>query len=249
MRAPGALAAIAALLLTLGAAALGQGAQAQVTQAQVMAGAAKLYEDQLAQLRAGHRLDDNVRFGERVAAIARTLIEQAKRDYPESASWSWELHTTSDDAENAFAMAGGKLLVGSAFVDRLVLNDAELAMLLAHEMAHAVLQHNLREAEEALRLEPHRIERPYAELEHAIDHDYGLMRKLAQINFTQEEEADREGMRLAVRAGWKPAALARFFRKLEQHSHSPNFRSLFHPSPAMRARAANQLAAALEAER
>ncbi|MYN02092.1 M48 family metalloprotease [Pseudoduganella sp. DS3] len=246
MRPPAARAAIAALLFALGAAAPALG---QVTQAQVIAGAGKLYAEQLAQLRAGHRLDDNARFGERVAAIAKPLIEQAKRDYPESASWPWELHTTSDEAENAFAMAGGKLLVGAAFVDRLVLNDAELAMLLAHEMAHAVLQHNLREAEEAMRLEPHWAERPYAELEHAIDHDYGLMRKLAQINFIQEEEADREGMRLAVRAGWQPAALARFFRKLERHSHAPNFRSLFHPSPAMRVRAANQLAAALEAGR
>ncbi|WP_374580973.1 M48 family metalloprotease [Pseudoduganella sp.] len=248
MRAPAARAAIAALLLMLGGAALAQG-EPQVTQAQVMAGAAKLYEEHLAELRAGHRLDDNPRFAARVAAIARTLVEQAKRDYPETAGWQWELHTTSDETENAFAMAGGKLLVGAAFVERLVLNDAELAMLLAHEMAHVVLLHNLREAEEALRLEPHRAARPYAELEHAIDHDYGLMRKLAQFNFVQEEEADREGMRLAARAGWKPAELARFFRKLERNSQSPNFRSLYHPSPAMRTRAANQQAAALEAGR
>ena len=235
-----------ALLFALGAAVPALG---QVTQAQVMAGAAKLYEEQLAQLRASHRLDDDARFGARVAAIAAPLIAQARRDYPDSTGWPWELHTTSDEQENAFAMAGGKLLVGSAFVGRLSLNDAELAMLLAHEMAHAVLQHNLREAEEALRLEPHWAERSYAELEHAIDNDFGLMRKLAQINFTQEEEADREGMRLAVRAGWKPAELARFFSKLARHSHSPNFRSQFHPSPAMRARAASQHAAALEAGR
>lgn len=248
MRAPLARAALAALLLLQGTAVPAQGGP-PLTQAQVMAGAAKLYEEQLAQLRAGHRLDDNARFGARVTAIARLLIEQAKRDYPETADWAWELHTSSDEAENAFAMAGGKLLIGSAFVERLALNDAELAMLLAHEMAHAVLLHNLREAEEALRLEPHWAVRPYAELEHAIDHDDSLMRKLAQINFAQEEEADREGMRLAVRAGWRPAELARFFSKLARNSHSPNFGSQFHPSPAMRARAAKQHAAALEAGR
>lgn len=248
MRALAARAALAALLFALGASAAAQG-QPQLTQAQVMAGAAKLYEEHLSQLRASYRLDDNPRFGARVAAIAAPLIAQVRRDYPETANWAWELHTSSDDTENAFAMAGGKLLIGSAFVERLVLNDAELAMLLAHEMAHVVLLHNLREAEEALRLEPHWALRPYAELEHAIDHDYGLMRKLAQFNFVQEEEADREGMRLAVRAGWKASELARFFRKLERNSLSPNFRSLYHPSPAMRTRAANQQAAALEAGR
>ncbi|MNY77624.1 hypothetical protein D3C86_2175950 [compost metagenome] len=56
-------------------------------------------------------------------------------------------------------------------------------------------------------------------------------------------------MRLAMRAGWKPTDLARFFRKLERNSHSPNFGSMFHPSPALRARAARELAAKLEAGR
>ncbi|WP_051293997.1 M48 family metalloprotease [Pseudoduganella violaceinigra] len=235
--------ALAALLLLL------SGMAQAVTQEQVMAGAVKLYNKQLADLRASYRLDDNQRFSERVAAIAGPLIEQAKRDYPESAAWAWELHTTSDPEENASAMAGGKLLVGSAYVDRLELNDAEIAMMLAHEICHAVLLHNLREHEEAIRLEPQWATRPYEELEYATDHDFSLMRKLASFNSLQEEESDREGMRLAARAGWKPSALARFFRKLERHSYSPNFGSIYHPAPAQRARAARELAAQLEAGR
>ena len=235
--------AAAALLLLL------SGLAQAVTQEQVMAGGARLYEKQLAELRAAHRLDDNPRFAARVAAIAWPLIEQAKRDFPEAKEWAWEVHTTSDEAENAFAMAGGKLLVGAAYVDRLELNDAELAMMLAHEICHAVLQHNLREHEEALRLEPHWAERGYEALEHATDNDAGLMRKLAAFNSRQEEESDREGMRLAARAGWKPSALARFYRKLERNSHSPYFSSIYHPSPALRARAARRLASELEAGR
>lgn len=214
-----------------------------------MAGAAKLYEEHLAGLRARNLLDDSARFGARVAAIAWPLIEQAKRDYPEAANWAWELHSTSDEDENASAMAGGKLLVSSAFVNRLMLNEAEIAMLLAHEICHAVLLHNLREHEEARRLEPHWVQRPYEELEYATDHDFALMRKLAPSNSLQEEEADREGMRLAARAGWKPSELARFYRKLERNSHSPNFRSLYHPAPSLRARAARELARELETAR
>jgi len=226
-----------------------QGAAQAVTQEQVMAGAARLYEKHIAQLRAGRRLDDNARFAARVAAVAAPLIEQARRDFPESANWAWELHTTSDDEENAFSMAGGKLLVGAGFVDRLGLNDAELAMLLAHEICHSVLLHNLREHEEAIRLEPRWATRPYQELEDATDNDGALMRKLAPLNSRQEEESDREGMRLAVRAGWKPSELARFFRKLERNSHSPNFGSVDHPAPSLRARAAREMAAQLEAGR
>ncbi len=234
---------LAALLLLL------SGMAQAVTQEQVMAGAAKIYEKHLTSLRASYRLDDNARFAARVAAIAWPLIEQAKRDYPESAGWAWELHTTSDAEENAFALAGGKLLIGAAYVDRLELKDPEIAMLVAHEICHAVLLHNLREHEEAIRLEPMWANRPYQELEDATDNDTGLMRKLAAFDSLQEEEADREGMRLAARAGWKPSDLARFFRKLERHSNSPNFGSISHPAPSLRARAARELAAQLEAGR
>lgn len=227
-----------------------QGAAAQaVTQSEVMAGSAKLYREQIEELRRAYRLDDDVRFGARVAALALPLIEQAKREFPESAGWDWELHTTTDGDANAFAMAGGKLLVSRAYADQLALTDAELTMLLAHEIMHAVLRHNLKEFEEALRLEPERATQPYPEFEHDIDHDNALMRKLASFNQRQELEADREGLRFAARAGWPPQALAVYFRKLAKHSHYPNFERFDHPSPASRWRAARELAAQMDASR
>lgn len=227
-----------------------QGPAAQaVTQAEVMAGSAKLYREQIDELRKGYRLDDDERFGARVAALARPLIAQAKREFPESAAWDWELHTTSDGDANAFAMAGGKMLVSRAYVDALALGDAELAMLLAHEIMHAVLRHNLKEFEEALRLEPARAAQPFAEFEYDNDHDNALMRKLAGFNQQQEMEADREGLQFAVRAGWAPQALVAYFRKLAKHSHYPNFERFDHPSPASRWQAARALAAQMEAAR
>jgi predicted Zn-dependent protease len=220
-----------------------------VTQEQVMAGSARIFRERIEELRSGHRLDDDPRFGARVEAVARPLIAQAQREFPESASWEWELHTTSDGDANAFAMAGGKLLVSRAFAHELGLSDAELAMLLAHEIMHVALRHNLREFEEALRIEPAWATRSFDELEHAIDHDNALMRKLAGFNLRQEEEADREGLRFAARAGWPPVALAGYFRKLAKHSHSPNFESFAHPAPASRWRAARALAEELAGRR
>jgi predicted Zn-dependent protease len=219
-----------------------QGLAHAVTQEQVMAGSAKLYQERIAELRSAHRLDHDERFLARVERLARPLIAQAARDFPASADFPWELHVTDDGDANAFSMAGGKLLVSAHFVDEKGLNDTELAMLLAHEIAHVVLLHNLKEFEEALRLDPSWAERPFDEFEDAIDNDNALVRRLAAFNSAQEEEADREGLKLAWRAGWPAAGLANYFRKLARTSYTPNMDSFAHPAPARRWAAARALA-------
>jgi predicted Zn-dependent protease len=217
-----------------------------VTQEEVEAGAARLYRERIAQDATRHAIDSDTGFLARVQRIAAILIAQARRDYPESAAWSWEVHTTTDDLENAFCMAGGKLLIAQPFVARLGLNDAELAMLLAHEMQHALQQHNRKEFEEALRLEPSLRDQPFAALERAVDNDEGLMRKLETLDAAQEDEADREGLKLAWRAGWPARALASYYRKAMRFSAYPNFERNAYPSPAQRWHAAQALAEMLD---
>ncbi|WP_343732153.1 M48 family metalloprotease [Duganella sp.] len=212
------------------------------TQDEVMARAAILYAGRLAE----QVLDHNAQFTERVRAIADVLIAQAMHDYPETADWAWEVHTTDDADQSADCMAGGKILVSKPYVDRLGLNDAELAMLLAHEIQHAALHHNLKEYQAALRLEPAWAQRPFIELEHAVDHDHALMAKLAATNYAQEEEADREGLRLAWRAGWPAERLAGYFRKMMRASDWPRLSKADYPSPALRWRAAQAVAADLQ---
>lgn len=217
-------------------------AGAAVTQEQVVARAAVLYAGRLA----GHLIDRDQRFSTRVRAIAAVLIAQAQRDYPETAGWAWEVHTTDDSDQNADCMAGGKILVSQPYVERLGLSDAELAMLLAHEIEHAALRHNLLEYEAALRLEPAWAQRPFIELEYAVDNDMALIGKLAATNYAQEEEADREGMRLAWRAGWPAERLAGYFRKMLRASDWPRRSKPDYPSPAQRWQAAQALAAGLQ---
>jgi predicted Zn-dependent protease len=208
----------------------------------VVARAAVLYADRIAQL----RIDGDERFTARVRGIAAGLIDQARRDYPDTALWQWEIHTTDDPDQNADCMAGGKILVSKPYVERLQLGDAELAMALAHEIEHAALRHNLKEYQQALRLDPGWARRPFIELEDAVDNDRRLIDQLAQTNYQQEQEADREGLLLAWRAGWPAARLAGYFKKMVHHSSWPNHGKPDYPSPASRLRAARALADGLQ---
>lgn len=223
-------------------------AQAQaLSHDEVIAGAGQMYRQRMRELEQRHVLDDDAIFLARVKKITRTLVLQANNDYSAFADWNWEVHTSSDAEEMAYCMAGGKIFISQSKVQALNLNDAELAMLLSHEMQHALIQHNLKEYVEAIRLFPAWKNRPFAELEDAVDNDAMLIQALAEFNFNQEIEADMEGLKFAWRAGWKATDLAKFFKKLGTSNTMKNFDSVSHPAPARRWKAARDLAGTLDA--
>lgn len=236
-------------LALLACLALAWGSALALTQEEVVAGAEKTYRTRITELSQAGMLDRDPVFLARVERIVQRLAAQARRDDPASPVTSWEVHTCNDGDDNASSMAGGKLLLSQAYAERLALTDAELAMVLSHEMQHALLLHNLKEYEEALRVDPAWRDKPFSELEDAVDNDTRLMTKLSSFNWDQEVEADRAGLALAWRAGWRATELAGYFRKLEQATSMSHFGSNTHPSPLLRWRTARAQAAALDSQR
>jgi predicted Zn-dependent protease len=171
------------------------------------------YIDRTVDLAAAGKLDEDRRLLARLRYIGTELIRVAVQLKPEAAQWQWKFHTTSDPEVEAICMAGGKMLVGSAFVRRLDLSDGELAMLLAHEVAHALAEHHRETFSEALLLNRH----PAVPLEVVmarLDSDLSLQIRLSKLSSLQESEADQLGMVLAYRAGWAAADIVSFYRKL-----------------------------------
>ncbi|MCG2584407.1 M48 family metalloprotease [Massilia sp. TS11] len=209
------------------------------TPAQVADGAARLYGARLASLRAAGDLDRDTALLARVRAIVARLAAVAPR------ALDWEVHVGGPAREAAFAMAGGRLLLSAEHVQTLDLQDAELALLLAHEMAHAYLLHHWQEAEQATRLDPRWTTRPYAELEWAIDHDSALMAALAPSNRAQEDEADAAGLQLVAAAGYDARAALGYFRKLAEASGALQHGDAEHRSPQQRLQRLRKLAATM----
>lgn len=185
-------------------------------------------------LAAGGRLDDDRDLLARVQTVSAGLIRAAIAIKPAVADWPWEVHTTSDPDVEAICMAGGKILVGSMFVRRLALDDAELATLLGHEVAHAVAEHHRETLSEALflnRLPPV----PLEVVMQRLESDFSMQFRLARLSGLQEREADQLGMTLAHRAGWPAAGMLRFYRKLAalDADHAPALLAS-HPAPSSR---------------
>jgi predicted Zn-dependent protease len=122
---------------------------------------------------------------------------------------------------NAFALPGGHVFIGTGMLDMMGSED-ELAAVLAHEIEHVDHYH----CAERVQIEAH-----------MRSVNLQVLGELAQIplsvweigyNKDEELEADREGMRLAVRAGYSPYGAVKMFERLAKlhreyviHAQSP----------------------------
>lgn len=215
------------------------------TDSEVQADAGRRYAAILADLARHSELDTDRELLARAKHVMNILVATAVTFKPASARWPWEIHVTNSPQYDGFCMAGGKLLLGAQFVHKLRLTDAELAMVLAHEVAHALAEHQGEELSSARKLLPAKYPRALDDVVSAMKFDYGLQIKLAALSRQQELEADRLGLILASRAGWPPASLVVFFEKLAGSEEREN-NDITYPPADVRLKRAQVTAAVLE---
>jgi hypothetical protein len=155
------------------------------------------------------------------------------------------------DEVNAFALPGGFFYVNKGLL-LAADNEAELAGVMAHEIAHVAARHAVENQAKANLLE-------YAALGGSIllggipgmiyqnTAGIGLLGIFMKFSRSAEEEADRLGVQYMYAAGYDPGAMATMFEKLEaKNKKKPGFVSrafATHPAPPDRRAAALALAA------
>jgi Zn-dependent protease with chaperone function len=77
----------------------------------------------------------------RLRAIAKNILPHAYAWNPESQAWKWEVNLFISDQVNAFCMPGGKIAFYIGIIEKLKLNDDEVATVMGHEIAHALREH------------------------------------------------------------------------------------------------------------
>ena len=75
---------------------------------------------------------------QRLRAIARNIIPFTVAWNPRARDWRWEVNLIGGKQINAFCMPGGKIAFYSGILEQLKLTDDEVAMVMGHEIAHAL---------------------------------------------------------------------------------------------------------------
>jgi predicted Zn-dependent protease len=152
----------------------------------------------------------------------------------------WEFVIFDSNTPNAFALPGGKIGICSALF-KYIDNDAELAMVVGHEVGHILCSHSSEQQGQEiftnvvgtaleLTMEDKRIHKSYKLLSNV-----GMTLPYSRAH---EYEADYFGLKLLSESGYSPRLALKFWDKLAQiHDKSDIEFFSTHPNPYSRKRA------------
>ena len=152
----------------------------------------------------------------RLRAISKRIIAHAGIFNPDAAKWQWEVNLIGSRQINAFCMPGGKIAFYSGILDSLKLTDDEVAMVMGHEVAHALREHARERMGKsaATRLGAAVVGSLVSNGRYADVFGAGGQLLTLKFSRSDESEADLVGMELAARAGYDPRAGISLWQKM-----------------------------------
>lgn len=155
----------------------------------------------------------------RLRAIADRLIPLTPEYNPKAANWTWEVNLINDpNTLNAWCMAGGKIAFYTGIINNLKLTDDEIAIVMGHEMVHALNEHIYYQINKDATLS-FGINQASQQLGGGAELGQ-LGAKMLNLSFSRDDEknADLVGQELAARAGYDPRAAVSLWKKFQDAS-------------------------------
>lgn len=183
-----------------------------------------------------------VRVGKKIAAATEQYLKDNGLQ-SEIQNFQWEFKLVKDEQVNAFCMPGGKIVVYEGLM-KIVSSDDELAVVLGHEVAHAVAKHsNERMSQQVLAQygasvlsgalgNKSQAVQSVANTVYGLGAQYGVVLPFSRKH---ESEADYMGLVFMAMAGYNPEVAVKFWQKMSASggANVPEFMST-HPSDATR---------------
>ena len=183
------------------------------------------------------------RVGQRIAtAVTNYYKQQGHGEVLEG--YKWEYNLVNNKEANAWCMPGGKVVVYTGLLP-ITQNEAALAMVIGHEIAHATLQHGNERMSQGLVQQlggvalAVAVSSQPAETQNLFMNAYGIGSQvgvLLPFSRKQELESDRFGMIWGAMAGYNPREAVALWQRMEKAANGqapPEFLST-HPAPGNR---------------
>jgi predicted Zn-dependent protease len=188
---------------------------------------------------------------EYVNRVGQNLVRNSDAKVP------FTIKVIDSDEINAFALPGGFFYVNSGLILRAD-EEAELAGVMGHEIAHVAARHGTKTATKGELMQlatiPIMILVPYGAAGYGIYEGLNLAIPMSYLKFTRdaEKEADYLGLQYMYKAGYDPNAFVSFFEKIEaeerRHPGSiPKIFSTHPPTPDRVQKAQEEIATILPA--
>jgi len=182
---------------------------------------------------------------EQVKTIGNDIAESAtaylrsKKQLKRVKDFQWEFNLVQDDLVNAWCMPGGKVVFYTGILP-ICANDDGLAVVMGHEVAHAVARHGNERMSQGLAVQLGGIGlgvalRDKPELTQSVfNQAYGIGSTLGMLKYSRkhESEADKMGLVFMAAAGYNPREAVDFWGRMANASDGaapPEFMST-HPS-------------------
>jgi Zn-dependent protease with chaperone function len=166
-----------------------------------------------------------------------TLQKQTKR----ISGFKWEFNVVKSNTVNAWCMPGGKVVVYTGLLP-ITQTEAGLAVVMGHEIAHAIAQHGNERMSQQLAIQMGgtalavAMETQPGQTANIFNQVYGVSSTLGALAYSRkhESEADKLGLCFMAMAGYDPNAAVAFWERMSKNGASaPQFLST-HPSDASR---------------
>jgi Zn-dependent protease with chaperone function len=169
---------------------------------------------------------------EYVNRVGQNLVRNSDAKVP------FTIKVIDSDEINAFALPGGFFYVNSGLILRAD-EEAELAGVMGHEIAHVAARHGTKTATKGELMQlatiPVMILAPYGMAGYGIYEGLNLAIPMSYLKFTRdaEKEADYLGLQYMYKAGYDPNAFVSFFEKIEaeERRHPGSIPKIFSTHP------------------
>jgi predicted Zn-dependent protease len=192
------------------------------------------------------------RVGERIVSAIKNYYQQ-KGLSNELSGYSWEINLVNDKQMNAWCMPGGRIVVYTGILP-VTKNEAGLAVVMGHEIAHALARHGSERMSQALLqqglgagISIAMSSKPQL-TQDIFNASYGIVSGAAMPAFSRsnELEADRFGLMFSALAGYDPREAISFWTRMSaaagNNANTPSILST-HPSDAERIAALQKIMA------